>query len=196
MHPSSKSSVPISSDDSNFAKVFPETGQKFGINITRFIFQDDIYFASSQMAQLEDQNNLVDLKRRHINVKYRNTQQTHTSTTSEQQIRIYKMSLNSIQKLSLDRSPATKQRLPNVRTPLSPFNEVSFDFAAQTSTHDSDSSFEETQEHEQSKAASLSTHNLNRPYSWAVLDLDDTSTKLDNEFRELIECHQGEINCI
>ena len=147
------------------------------------------------MAHLEDQNNLVDLKRRHINVKYRNTQQTHT-TTSEQQIRIYKMSLNSIQKLRLDPSPATKQRLPNVRTPLSPFSEVSFDFAAPSSPHDSDSSFEETQDSEQSKAASLSSHNISRPYSWAVLDLDDTSTKLDNEFRELIECHQGEINCI
>ena len=151
-------------------------------------FQDDIYFASSQS---ENQNNLTDFKRRHANVKYRNTQQTHASTTPEQQIRIYKMSLNSIQKLSLDRSP--KERLPNVRTPLSPFNEVSFDFPTPKPTHDSDSSYEDARESQQAKT-SVSTLNLNRPYSWAVLE--DTSKKLDNEFRELIECHQGEINCI
>ena len=94
--------------------------------------------------------------------------------------------------MSIDRSP--KERLPVVRTPLSPFtcNDVSFDFRAPTTTHDSDSSYEEA--HESRPKTSVSTLNLNRPYSWAVLE--DTTSKLDNEFRELIECHQGEINCI
>ncbi len=80
-----------------------------------------------------------------------------------------------------------------MRTPFSPFNEVSFDFSASTSTRDSDSSYEEARESQPVKT-SVSTHHLNRPYSWAVLE--DTTKKLDNEFRELIECHQGEINCI
>ena len=110
------------------------------------------------------------------------------------------MSLNSIQKLSFDRSP--KERLPNVRTPLSPFNEVSFDFRTPTTTHDSDSSYEEA--HKSQPKTSVSTVNLSRPFSWAVLEDSDTTKKLDNEFREkldnefreLIECHQGEINCI
>ena len=154
------------------------------------VFQDDIYFASSQLTISEDQSS--DFKRGHTNVKYRNTQQTHAATTSDQQIRIYKMSLNSIQKLSLDRSP--QARLPNVKTPLSPFSEVSFDFPNPSSANDSDSSFEEIAPVSHQPKASVSTHNLNRPFSWAVLD--DTSSKLDNEFRELIECHQGEINCI
>ncbi|XP_028407633.1 GTPase-activating Rap/Ran-GAP domain-like protein 3 isoform X2 [Dendronephthya gigantea] len=152
--------------------------------------KDDIYFASSQLTISEDQSS--DFKRRHTNVKYRNTQQTHAATTSDQQIRIYKMSLNSIQKLSLDRS--SQARLPNVRTPLSPFSEVSFDFPNPSSDNGSDSSFEEIPHVSRQSKASVSTHNLSRPFSWAVLD--DTSSKLDNEFRELIECHQGEINCI
>ena len=96
--------------------------------------------------------------------------------------------------MSLERSPTSKEPLPNVRTPLSPFSEVSFDFHASSAIHDSDSSSEETQESKEQSKTSVSTLNLNRPYSWAVLE--DTTTKLDNEFRELIECHQGEINCI
>lgn len=100
------------------------------------------------------------------------------------------MSLNSIQKLSFDRLP--KEPLPNVRTPMSPFNEVSFEFPTPPTTRDSDSSYENVSESR--PKTSVSTLNLNRPYSWAVLE--DATKELDKEFRELIERHQGEINCV
>lgn len=148
--------------------------------------QDDIYFASQVIPQ-ENNHTVSNLTRRHANVKYRNTLQTHAPSTSEQQIRIYKMSLNSIQKISYERSPKT--HLPDIRTPLSPFQEASFDFPCPV-VEENDSSVEESKETQ--PKSSMSNNNLDRPCSWMILD----ESRFDAEFRDLIECHQGEINCI
>ena len=87
--------------------------------------QDDIYIASSQaVPEVENNHAISELSKRYSNIKYRNTQETQpTSSSSDHQIRIYKMSL---QKMSLDRSP--KARLPDVRTPLSALSDTTFDF--------------------------------------------------------------------
>lgn len=151
--------------------------------------QDDIYIASSQAVPEENNHAMSDLSKRYSNVKYRNTQQTQSSSSSEQQIRIYKMSL---QRMSLDRSPKT--RLPHVHTPLSTFNDpATFDFPSPSIEEKSSAGVLESP-HETQPRTSLSSNNLSRPYSWTIHE--DSSSRIDAEFRDLIECHQGEINCI
>ena len=150
--------------------------------------QDDIYIASSQaVPEVENNHAISELSKRYSNIKYRNTQETQpTSSSSDHQIRIYKMSL---QKMSLDRSP--KARLPDVRTPLSALSDTTFDFPSPSVE---EKSLDVLEPHETRPRTSLSSNNLSRPYSWTVQE--DNSSRIDAEFRDLIECHQGGINCI
>lgn len=94
------------------------------------------------------------------------------------------MSLSSLQQLSVDGSSA--ERIPNIRTPLTPYGEITFEFSYQNSpNNDNDFSY---MKRNKMTETSVSTMNLNAPFTWDTIDED----KLDDEFRELIESNQGE----
>ncbi|XP_046845302.1 GTPase-activating Rap/Ran-GAP domain-like protein 3 isoform X2 [Xenia sp. Carnegie-2017] len=146
--------------------------------------KDDIYFSSSRLTQLENQKEVVSQRRRRVDVSQQNFQQMRLSTTTEQQRCIYKMSLSSLQQLSVDGSSA--ERIPNIRTPLTPYGEITFEFSYQNSPNN-DNDFSYMKRNKMTKT-SVSTTNLNAPFTWDTIDED----KLDDEFRELIESNQGE----